>query len=172
MSKNDLFAISVPSANVGESHEIAAMSPRLSFARQRWHQGAVALFGATAMLVAGGFLLSQLSDTPKLVPQMVALSLLLIGGGLAMVPGILRDLFGSVVVNEGGIQMQPALIGFSVPWSQVDRWEVHDTPHLGAAAPVLKVWVKGQKEPRTVPGGYLSHHDVQRLRHALAGFNR
>jgi hypothetical protein len=136
------------------------------FARQRWQNGILLTLQAAAMFAAGIFLLSEIPATPNLKVQMAILSGLLIAGGIVMLPKILVDFFGSIRVDETGIHMAPTLVGFSAPWSMVEKWEIRDC-NGATASHSIRVWSNDTNRSHTVPAGFLSHHDLHRLRRVM-----
>lgn len=137
-----------------------------SFARQRWQNGILLALQAAAMLAVGGFLLSQMSVTPKLQVQMAILGGLLTIGGLAMLPRIFVDFFGSITVDHHGIHMTPTIVGFSAPWSMIEKWEIKECNGT-TAAHCIRVWANGSKDSHMVPAGFLNLQDLHRLRKVM-----
>lgn len=136
------------------------------FARQRWQNGILLTLQAAAMFGAGAFLISEIPATPNLKVQMAILGGLLIVGGLAMLPIIVVDFFGAVRVDQTGIHMVPSVVGFSAPWSIVEKWEVRDCNGV-TASHSIRVWESDTNRSHTVPAGFLSHHDLHRLRRVM-----
>lgn len=146
----------------------AQQPTRLSFgfARQRWQSGLFLSLQAAVLIGVGVFLLSEIPATPGLKVQMVILSVILITGGLWMVPKIVVNFFGSIRVDQTGIHMEPTLVGFSTPWDQIERWEVRDC-HGAIVTHSVRVWTKSSHHSHTIPAGYLCHRDLHLLRRVL-----
>ena len=139
---------------------------KVGFARQRWQNGILLTLQAGALIGAGAFLLHEIPATPGLKVQMAILSVILIAGGLWMIPKILVDFFGTIQIDQRGIHMGPSLVGFSTPWSDVEKWEIRDC-HGVTAAHCVRVWPKNSTQTHTVPAGFLSHHDLHLLRRLM-----
>lgn len=169
MVSSNALAATAPAIALAPQHneDLTASSHVYSFARQRWQNGALGLLGGGAMLISGLFLLLQIPKTPDLEIQLAIIGLLMAGGGLWMMPGVLRDLAGSVAIDDNGIHMRPAPVGFSVAWDDVERWSVCDDPRADGILPALKVYQRGVSIPKTVPAGFLSHSDQGRLQRVL-----
>lgn len=142
--------------------------PRLTFgfARQRWQSGALLSLQATALVGAGAFLLSEIPATPGLKVQMAILSMILISGGLWVVPKIIVDFFGTIRVDQSGIHMEPTIVGFSTHWDQITKWEVRDCNGT-TASHCVRVWSKTTNHSHTIPAGFLCHQDLHLLRRVM-----
>ncbi|MFO1004934.1 MAG: hypothetical protein U0929_03160 [Planctomycetaceae bacterium] len=146
------------------SHKPTRLS--FGFARQRWQSGLLLMLQASVLIGVGAFLLSEIPATPGLKVQMAILSVILIGGGLWMVPKIVVDFFGSIRVDQTGIHMEPTIVGFSTPWDQIERWEVRDCNGT-MVSHCVRVWTKSSHHSHTIPAGYLCHRDLHLLRRVL-----
>ena len=137
------------------------------FARQRWQNGillSLCRLAPCSGLVHSCF--SEIPATPNLKVQMAILGVILIVGGLSMLPKIVVDFFGAVRVDQTGIHMVPSVVGFSAPWSIVEKWEVRDCNGV-TASHSIRVWESDTNRSHTVPAGFLSHHDLHRLRRVM-----
>lgn len=139
---------------------------RFGFARQRWRSGVLLSLQAVVLTGVGAFLIAEIPTTPGLTVQMAILSGILIAGGLWMVPKIVVDFFGSIRVDQTGIHMEPALVGFSTSWEQIEHWEVRDCRGT-MVSHCVRLWIKSTHLSHTIPAGYLSLHDLYLLRRVL-----
>ena len=169
-SNNPSFAPSLSSI-VGDSL-VEPNSPSqmtqlsFGFARQRWQNGILLSLQAAAMFGAGGFLLSEIPATPGLKIQMAILSVILIAGGLWMVPKIIVYFFGAIRVDQTGIHMEPTIVGFSTPWEEIEKWEVRDCNGT-IASHCVRVWSKSVNHSHIIPAGFLCHRDLHLLRRVM-----
>src|SRR5690349_21032478 len=119
MSRSEELALDLPrgikQAASGAVVDTAA-THCFRFVSERWLSGAGSATKGTLMIVAGGFLLSQIPHTPNLVVQMAILGGLLIAGGLAFALYSLGDLFGSLTLDPKGYRVRLGLTGFSGNW--------------------------------------------------------
>lgn len=168
---NDSGLTQAHTSFVGDSlvePHLSRLPTRLSFGftRQRWQSGLRHSLQAAALIGVGAFLLYEIPATPGLKVQMAILSMILIFGGLWMVPKIIVDFFGSIRVDQTGIHMEPTLVGFSTPWDQIERWEVRDCNGTEVSH-CVRVWTKSSHHSHTIPAGYLGYHDLHLLRRIL-----
>lgn len=132
---------------------------RYLFAPQRWLVGLGTCVKGGLLLVAGVFLLFQVSSTQNLKVQLVITGTLLTVGGLALLTTSLSDFFGGLQIDRSGIRARLGLTTFSAPWSEVEQWRVTENAAKIAEFPSVQVWLSGTSHPRTIPGGRLSRTD-------------
>ena len=151
------------------AHAHSAVPAELFFAFRstRWRTGLVLGAGGTALLAVGLFLLSQISETPALTAQLAILGSLGVVGGLAFLTKSVRDLLGRLVINDDGISVRPGFAGFSVPWSELTRWEVKAESDRHPEDPSVRFWIQGTLCPVFIPNGWLSDDARQQLRQEL-----
>jgi hypothetical protein len=101
-----------------------SLAKTFAFSAQRRKSGLVQGAGGVALLAVGIFLLTQITATPGLAVQLAILGALCTIGGLGFMVRSLGDTFGRLVVDEAGIAIRPSITGYSIRWSELDRWEV------------------------------------------------
>jgi hypothetical protein len=122
-------------------------------------RGLVRCGGAILLTAICLFLLSEIPDTPSLRLEMSLIS----GIGLisaAVLFGLAaRDFLGAITINNAGITVTPAIIGFRVPWSALRTWTLRVDPYSSHSI-TLKLY---GAEPRSVPSGLLSQSQLTEI---------
>lgn len=134
--------------------------------RARPAMGAAAL--AVALLVGGGFLWSQIPSTPLLRVQLAILGSLALCGAAYYLRQSTRDLLARFELDERGVHLRPAWLGFSIPWRQLERWEVNEIRSDALSVPGLLFWRKQGGAPRRVPAALLSPEARRRIGELLS----
>lgn len=119
------------------------------------------------MFLVGAFLLSQIPTTAALTSQLAILGSLGLIGGASFWAYSFRDLFGRITIDDQGISARPNLMGFSIPWDELVRWEMKDDGLRHADAPSIQFWIQGEPCPMFIPNGWLNDAGREHLRQAL-----
>ena len=179
MSDAASLTVSLPRARQfsGDNAASAHVAPidvtatyRFPFARQRWLVGVGVVVQATLMMIAGGFLLTQVSSTPNLAIQIAIVGTLLAAGGLAILTRAWSDFLGGLTIDRDGLRASLGWSSFKIFWSDVARWRVSETAAKIVDLSSIEIWSATSQFPRVVPGGRLSVKDHHRIRQLLYAF--
>jgi hypothetical protein len=141
------------------------------FGRRLWLTGLGRCVQALLLLVAGIFLLTQITSTPNLVVQIALTGGLMTLGGIALLYRALGDFFGGLKVDFKNVRVRTGWKSCSFPWSRVDRWSVIDHKPRLAMMPGIAFWLTDRKEPITIAAGDLdeqSRRDIHELFRTIA----
>ncbi len=120
---------------------------------------------ASLLLVAGVFLLTQVSSTPNLAVQIAIVGGLLTIGGIALLFRSLGDFRAGLKVDATGLRARLGWSGFTVPWSRVERWSVGDHKRALGELPGITVWAAGMQRPFSIPDSHLDDKNRREIHH-------
>lgn len=156
-------------SKAGLSREIDVTAEHcFSFARRRWAIGAGKIIQSGLMIASGVFLLTQIRSTPNLAIQIAIVGGLIAIGGAAIAVRSLRDFFGGVSISPAGVNVRFAIERYSLPWDQVEKWQVNELAADVAEMPAISFWTKRDVVRKTVPGCHLTVEDYRHVRQVLA----
>lgn len=138
------------------------------FGRRLWMAGLGICVQATLLIVAGVFLLTQISSTPNLAVQIAITGGLLTLGGIAMLYRALGDFLAGLRIDRKGIRVQVGWRRSFLPWSKIERWNVDD-PHI-PQLPAIVFWVVNKRQPVVVSGVQADAASRQQIREVLRAF--
>jgi len=144
------------------------VDPRtLWFFRKRVTHGAVKLLGTVLAFGVGGFLLSEIPYTPKLVVQLAILGGLGICLAVALSLLAARDIFGRIVIDKIGIRQFPWYCRCHVAWSDITDWQMWEPGLVPEDMVRLTIWTAPNEFPAIFPAAWLSSEDRRWLRNVL-----
>lgn len=152
------------------SHAETPIARSFAFATQRWKSGLVQGVGGMGLLGMGVFLLSQIGSTPALVVQLAILGSVCSVGGLALLAKAVSGLFGRLVIDDTGIAVRPGFTGYSIAWSELDRWEVQLDSERHPEAHSIRFWTAGSPCALFIPNSWLSNQDRAHVRRSLMSY--
>lgn len=138
-----------------------------SFSGRRWKRGLIVSGLGVLALAIGVILLAEIHLTPGLKSQLVLLGSALIVGGLACQISAIRDLFGTLVIDDEGVAIRPSSTGFKIEWDKLDRWEVREQESQHLESPCIRLWIQGSECPVFIPYGWLDPNDRHQIRRTL-----
>lgn len=139
------------------------------FGRRLWLAGLGLCLQAALLIVAGVFLLTQMSATPNLVVQIAITGGLLTLGGVAVLWRALGDFMAGLKIDRKGVRVQLGWSRLFVPWSNIERWSVNE-PRL-AQLPAITLWLARRKQPVVVTGAQAdaaARHEIHEVLRAFA----
>lgn len=148
-------------------HTETPIAQSFAFASQRWKYGVFHGAGGTGLFVMGVFLLSQIGSTPALAVQLAILGAVCSVGGLALLTKAVSGLFGRLVIDDTGIAVRPGFTGYSIAWSELDRWDVQLDSDRHPESQSIRFWTAGSPCALFIPNSWLSDQDRARVRRSL-----
>lgn len=97
------------------------------FFRQRLGAGLRTLAGTVLGLTVGVYLATEIATSHPIQANVAFVSAVYCLLGIALVPMSVRELLGVLRVDSYGISVTPGLVGFSVPWDDLERWTIDGT---------------------------------------------
>lgn len=97
------------------------------FFRQRLGAGLRTLAGTLLGISLGAYLATEIATSHPLQANVAFVSAIYCLLGIALIPMTVRELFGVLKVDSYGISVSPGLVGFTVPWDDLDRWTIDGT---------------------------------------------
>lgn len=88
------------------------------------------------------------------------------GGTLYSLRTAIRNLVGTLIVDDSGIRLKPRFCGIHLWWSEVSMW----CQEGERRATVFRFWKSGSNTPVTLPAKWLKPPDRERLTQALWNF--
>lgn len=88
------------------------------------------------------------------------------GGSLYSARTAIRNLVGSLTVDDSGIRLDPRFCGIRLWWSDISMW----CQEGERRAAVYRFWKSGFNTPVTLPAKWLQQPDRERLTQALQDF--
>jgi hypothetical protein len=146
---------------------------RFYYAPQCWPAAVDGLVKFAVMFVPGVFLLTQISASANLKVQIAVVGVLLTIGGIYFFSQAVRDLFGGLTIDAGGITSRRGLLfPTTISWPDLRRWNVNESAAKSSAFPSIQFWAAGQDYPKVaIFGGCLSEKDHRLVRHLLQVFD-
>lgn len=154
------FEAEYPTQSINDAHAFP-------YSTRRWLSGARRASLSLVSLSVGAALLLQITRTPALAVQVAMLGTLLTLGGLVWGVQSIQDFLGQLVIDGRGIHQLPAFVGFSIPWEDLQRWEVRDDVPDSLAIPSIRFWCPQQPTSLSVANSRLSEEDRQAIRRLL-----
>lgn len=117
------------------------------------------------------FLLASIGTTAMLRESETRLPLTIVGivcgiGSLYLLRAAIRNLAGTLTVDDSGIWLAPRFCGIRLWWSEVSMW----CQEGERRAAVYRFWRSGSNTPITLPAKWLKQPDRERLTQALRDF--
>lgn len=97
------------------------------FFRQRLGTGLRTLAGTVLGISLGAYLATEIATSHPLQANVACVSAIYCLLGIALIPMTVRELFGVLRVDSYGISVTPGLVGFTVPWDDLERWTIDGT---------------------------------------------
>lgn len=97
------------------------------FFRQRLGAGLRTLAGTVLGISLGAYLATEIATSHPLQANVAFVSAVYCLLGIALIPMTVRELFGVLRVDSHGISVTPGLVGFTVPWDDLERWTIDGT---------------------------------------------
>ncbi|MFO0999989.1 MAG: hypothetical protein U0936_06620 [Planctomycetaceae bacterium] len=97
------------------------------FFRQRLGAGLRTLAGTILGISLGAYLATEIATSHPLQAKVAFVSAVYCLLGIALIPITVRELFGVLKVDSYGISVTPGLVGFTVPWDDLERWTIDGT---------------------------------------------
>jgi hypothetical protein len=151
-------------------HSEAPDGRSFGFGRQCGKSGRTCAVGGAVLLGTGLFLISQIGSTPGLVLQLAILGAGCTVGGLGLIMRSIRDLFGRLVIDEAGIAVRPAIMGYSISWNELSHWEVRTGMDRYPEANSILLWTGDTPCAMFVPNNWLSDQDRTQVARCLRYF--
>jgi hypothetical protein len=74
--------------------------------------------------------------------------------------------FGRLMINENGITVLPKFAGYSIAWSELERWDVNLNSH-NPEGHSIRFWTATSPSALFVPNRFLTSQDRAEIRHWL-----
>lgn len=152
-----------PQASDQDSQRDSISTVSFSLPPSRFLSPAAKLAGAAGLGLLSAFLLSEMSKTPELKPNILALG----GVGLLVAAVLLvfavRDAASRLVVGQSGIAVGPWPFRQTVSWSQIVAWRMSLENDAPSPLRQLVLYIEGKALPMLINIGGLSMSDHRGL---------